>query len=64
MKYILQAVNVNKVLMMNEGYIRNRILKFNPKGLGFVQHIAVNGANKQHCHDISQKSTDIPGRVP
>ena len=56
--------DVEAVLNKGDGWRRKRIELFSPEGMGFEQILAANGPNKQYCHDLCQKSTDMPSRVP
>ena len=56
--------DVKKVLLSGDGWRMKRIELFSPDGMGFQQILAANGPNKQYCHDMCQKSTDMPSRVP
>ena len=55
--------NVQKLLNKEKGWLTKMIEQFNQPGLGFVQTLAANGPNKQLCHDMSQKMSDLNGRV-
>ena len=62
-KYLPDIVEIDKILMKDKAWIPERISIFNNSKTGFVQHLAGNGPNKQYCHDMCQKCTDVPGRV-
>ena len=63
-KYLPDIIEVNKLLTRDDGWLENRISAFNKNGkLAFVQNMSNNGPNKQHCHDKSQKASDMNGRV-
>ena len=62
-KYLPSMEDIDQILLRNKAWIPERISKFSSSKTGFVQHLAGNGPNKQYCHDMCQKNTDMHGRV-